>query len=79
MNIEIHLYATLARHLPPEARDKSCTLSLPQGAAVRDAIKALNVPEASVKLIFVNGVHGRRDTALADGDRLGLFPPVGGG
>lgn len=79
MNIEIHLYATLARYLPPDARDKSCSLSLPRGAAVMDVIKALGILESSVKLIFVNGVHGQRDTALADGDRVGLFPPVGGG
>ena len=39
----------------------------------------LKIPEKDAKLIFINSVRKDRDTLLQDGDRLGIFPPVGGG
>jgi molybdopterin converting factor small subunit len=39
----------------------------------------LKMPRDTVKLIFINGVRGSLSTPLHDGDRVGLFPPVGGG
>lgn len=79
INLEIHLYATLARYLPADAKNKTCGLSLAEGSTVADGIKALGLPDKSVKLIFVNGLHADRNTILKDRDRVGLFPPVGGG
>lgn len=46
---------------------------------VAELMAELHVPEHEVKLIFVNGVSVEPDRALADGDRVGLFPAVGGG
>ena len=34
---------------------------------------------SQVKLIFVNGVRGKPDYQLQEGDRLGVFPAVAGG
>ena len=79
MRIELYLYATLAKYLPPSAKNKSVVLTLPDGDTVKQALAALQVPTGKVKLIFVNGVHARLDSALSDGDRIGAFPPVGGG
>jgi len=79
MNVDIRLYATLTRFLPMGAKNKSCILDLPEPSVVGDVIKILGLPDKSVKLIFINGVHAALHTALKDGDRVGLFPPVGGG
>ncbi len=79
MTVTLHLYATLAKYLPESAQDKSVCLSLAPGQTVKDALAALQVPPEKVKLIFVNGVHARFDTELSPGDRVGAFPPVGGG
>ncbi|MFO7838451.1 MAG: MoaD/ThiS family protein [Desulfosalsimonadaceae bacterium] len=79
MKIEVHLYATLARFLPPGAAEKTCWMELSGGEGVAGIIKRLGIPANSVKLIFVNGMHAPKDAALHDGDRVGLFPPVGGG
>lgn len=49
------------------------------GGTVSDLMEHLNVPASEVKLIFVNGVIVEPTQPLADGDRVGLFPPVGGG
>ncbi len=79
MKIDVYLYATLVRHLPDGAEGRSVALEADENTHVRDVMQQLGVPEKSVKLIFVNGVHAQPETVLKDGDRVGLFPPVGGG
>ena len=79
MKIEIHLFASLAKFLPEDAKNKSCIMEFPDHSAVCDLIKELRLPEESVKLIFLNGIHADKTSKLKDGDRVGIFPPVGGG
>ena len=79
MKIEVNLYATLKKYMKNETGGKLSVIALEDGTCVKDVIQKLKVPADSVKLIFINGVHAKRDTILKDGDRLGLFPPVGGG
>lgn len=79
MTVEFHLYASLAKYLPASAKNKSVCLAMVPGQTVKDALATLRVPPDEVKLIFVNGVHARLDTTLSPGDRIGAFPPVGGG
>jgi len=79
MRIEVNLYATLKKYLKNDNGGKSSTIDVKDGLCVKDVIQRLKIPADLVKLIFINGVHGKVDTILKDGDRLGLFPPVGGG
>ena len=79
MRIEIHLYASLAKYLPDGSHNKSCVAEIPDHATIGDLIDRFNLTEKSVKLIFRNGIHADRSSALSDGDRVGIFPPVGGG
>ena len=79
MKIEVNLYATLKKYMKNETGGKPLVLEISEDTSVKDMIQKLKVPADSVKLIFINGVHAKRDTILKDGDRLGLFPPVGGG
>jgi molybdopterin converting factor small subunit len=46
---------------------------------VKHLLEKLGVPEDDVRLIFINGIKGNLTSILTDGDRLGIFPPVGGG
>ena len=39
----------------------------------------LAIPAGEVKIAMVNGVSAELTQVLAAGDRVGLFPPVGGG
>jgi sulfur carrier protein ThiS len=73
--IDLRLFATLAQYLPAE----SGKYAIPEDATVLDVIRSLGIPETEVKLAFVNSVQVPVDTVLNGGDRLGLFPPVGGG
>ena len=79
MKIEVNLYATLTQYLPNPSKQRSVTLHFKEGARVCDVLSALQIPEESVKLIFINGVHGHPQDGLKEGDRLGLFPAIGGG
>jgi sulfur-carrier protein len=73
--ISIRLFATLNRYTP----DTADSYPVRPGTTVRDLIDQLGVPETEVKLIFVNGVKGDLASALNGGERVGIFPPVGGG
>ena len=75
LKIELKLFVTLAAFAPENADN----FTVQEGTTVDMLIRELKIPENTVKLIFVNGK--KQDTAyvLTPGDRVGLFPPVGGG
>lgn len=75
MGIEIKLFATLAHFLPENGDD----YPLAAGETVGSLIEKLGVPEDDVSLMFVNSLKVDRDHILQDKDRVGIFPPVGGG
>jgi molybdopterin converting factor small subunit len=78
MRLEVRLYATL-RQAAPDAPAGVLPVEMPDGAAVADVLAAVKIDPAKVHLIMVNGVAADLGRVLSDGDRLGLFPPVGGG
>ena len=73
--IDLKLFATLASQLPPNASDFPIT----DGITIAQLIGHLNISAQDAKLIFVNGVKTELDTTLHGGERVGIFPPVGGG
>ena len=73
--ISIKLFATLSRYTPASA-DKYPVLT---GTTVRNLLKELGVPENDAKLIFINGIKRDLPFSLHGGERVGIFPPVGGG
>lgn len=75
IHIQIKLYATLAKYLPPDSDNYKVTASMTAG----DLITHLNLPMDQTKLIFINACKRSGNTILHDGDRIGIFPPVGGG
>lgn len=74
MLLEVKCYATLARFQPRESE-----FLLGPHPTLRDLIAFLGVPESELKIAFVNGVHAGLEHELHEGDRVGLFPAVGGG
>lgn len=80
MKVDVKLYASLARYLPDNSRRHAPrTLEIEKETTIIQLLKHLKVPLKSVKLIFLNGIHATGDEMLNEGDRLGVFPPVGGG
>ncbi|MCJ8501760.1 MoaD/ThiS family protein [Desulfatitalea alkaliphila] len=73
--IDLRLFATLAKYRPQqEARQP-----IRRGMTVAQLMQALDIPASEVKLIFIDGVRAESDSPLQGGERVGLFPPVGGG
>lgn len=73
--IDLRLFATLAKYMPPDADH----YTVRSGMTVSDLLERLEVPAAEVKLIFINGTKGHLSSGLRGGERVGIFPPVGGG
>jgi molybdopterin converting factor small subunit len=75
MKIQVKCFATLAKFQPEDSE----AFDVPDGAAVDDVVEALGVPRDELNIAFVNSARVSLDHELQDGDRLGLFPLVGGG
>lgn len=75
MPIELKCYATLAPMMP----DNAGAFPITPGETVLELATRLQIPHGEIKIVFVNGLAAELDRPLADGDRVGIFPPVGGG
>lgn len=74
MDIEIKCFATLSRFTPAGGR-----MQIDDGTTVSGVMQSLGIAPDDVKIVFINGIHAAPETPLNPGDRLGLFPAVGGG
>lgn len=74
-HIDLRLFATL-HHLTPE---NAATFTIRPGMTIGELIRNLDIPESEVKVVFVNSRRREFDFTLNPGDRVGIFPPVGGG
>lgn len=84
MNVELKLFASLSKYLPPSAHRTNCVaVMVDQGASVRDLIERFHLPPELCTLVLLNGTFvptqewaGR---ILVEGDVLAIWPPVAGG
>jgi molybdopterin converting factor small subunit len=79
VKVGLRLQAILRRYRPAGFTGDVIEMDLANGATVRDAVEALSVPVNLVQAVFINEEQGALDTALAEGDRVRVFPPVVGG
>ncbi|WP_291327411.1 MoaD/ThiS family protein [Desulfovibrio sp. UCD-KL4C] len=75
MNITLLCYATFAAKRP----ESSDNFPITAGETVRDVLRRVGIPLDEVKIVFVNGRSSDLEVQLAGGDRVGVFPAVGGG
>jgi sulfur carrier protein ThiS len=84
MRITLKLFASLAAHLPAEARaSHALALDVGAGTTVMEVIRRQGVPEALCAIVLVDGhwvARPDRETrALAEGQVLAVWPPIAGG
>ncbi|OFW61097.1 MAG: hypothetical protein A2133_00505 [Actinobacteria bacterium RBG_16_64_13] len=75
--IDVRLYAHLSsasNRGPAEFQVEACP-----GLTVRDVATQAGIAPEAVYIVMINNDRADLDAALADGDRLGLFPAVSGG
>ena len=73
--IQLQLFASLRKFMPPVADN----YAIEAGITVGRLITQLDVPQEQIKLVFVDSVKAKMTTILNGGERVGIFPPVGGG
>lgn len=75
IKIDLKLFVTLSKYSP----ENSDCLEIHEETRVDKLISDLGIPSGLVKLIFINGKKQDHKYQLKHNDRVGLFPPVGGG
>jgi molybdopterin converting factor small subunit len=73
--IQLKLYANLRMFMPAEGE----TYPIIPGMTVQELLSRLNLPTEKAKLIFIDGTKAELSSRLEGGERVGIFPPVGGG
>lgn len=79
MRVRVKLFATLSRFSAGGLPGTPFEVELPPKACLQDLVKQLNIPPEETHIAFVNGVIQPMERILAQGDEVGIFPPIGGG
>ena len=74
-HIQIRLFASLQKFMPPSADN----YAIEEGITVGELLQQLDVPQDMVKIVFIDNIHVELTSILKGGERVGIFPPVGGG
>lgn len=75
MKITLLCYATFAENSPED----SDNYPINEGDTVSDVLERVCIPIDEVKIVFINGRSSEFNAVLSNGDRVGVFPAVGGG
>jgi Mut7-C ubiquitin len=79
VRVEVHLFATLERFLPPGSRRGVAILDVPEGSTASDVTARLGIPPGFDSVLLVNGREAAPNGRLAQGDVLDIYPPLAGG
>jgi sulfur carrier protein ThiS len=78
MVVEVRLYATLRRYTTASPNGV-INMEVVEGSSVLDLVEQLGIDPAEIHLTMINGIGCELEQTVKSGDRIGLFPPVGGG
>ncbi len=73
--IQLKLFATLSVLSPENTED----VPINPGITIEGLLEQVKIPKDKARLIFINGVKSDLGSQLKGGERIGIFPPVGGG
>ncbi len=79
MDIEIRLFANLAKFLPPGSVNKRAKISVEDDITVEELMKKLGIPFNINNIIMINGFHKDIKEKINNGDIVSIIPPVSGG
>ena len=74
--VRVNLYATLRAYAGGAA---SVVVDIEPGQTVEQVLSQLGVPTDQTQILFVNNRAATLDQPLDGGERLGVFPAIGGG
>ena len=76
MVIEVRFFAALRRYTPADPSG-IVSVDVSDGLSVEELFHQMEIEPTHVQNILLNGKECSLSAILADGDRLGLFPPNG--
>jgi len=80
MKVFVKLYATLRRFAPPDNELGEFFEVEFNGATISDLAEQLGFTQELARIVFVNDNQtSDLSSTLTNGDRVVMFPPVGGG
>jgi molybdopterin synthase sulfur carrier subunit len=83
MQVQLELYASLMKHLPPQAERHRVAAEVTPGTTAHGLLDRYHVPFEHAHLVLRNGVflhqREREETPLEEGDVIAVWPPVAGG
>ena len=74
--VKLNLYAALRSYV---GGSPSVEVDVEPGETVEQVLTRLGVPAERTRIIFVNSRAALLSQPLQDGDRVGVFPALGGG
>ncbi|MFO7599478.1 MAG: MoaD/ThiS family protein [Candidatus Desulfacyla sp.] len=77
--VKVFLSSTLRQHIPGYDPSEGALFSVDRKTTISDLCNLMKIPQNKIKIIMVNGRNASFDFELWGGERVGLFPPVGGG
>lgn len=81
MELDIELFAGLRCENPalPGCGKKTFRLEAPEGLTIRQLRTMLAIDPALPLIVMVNNHYEMENFVLHDGNRVAIFPPLGGG
>jgi len=79
MALRVFLSSTLRQYVSGYNPSEGAEFSLNRKTTVSELCKLMDIPEEKIKIVMVNGKSESFDYELQGDERVGLFPPVGGG
>ncbi|MDA8335899.1 MAG: MoaD/ThiS family protein [Peptococcaceae bacterium] len=79
MPVEVRVFCGLESCIPGARSGEPMWVDIKAGESGRALLARLNIPEEKAFSFLVNGVRRDLTVGLADGDRVAVFPAVGGG
>lgn len=79
MSVHINLSTTLRNCVPDYRPTEGLQMDLAGPVNAGELAQKIGLPLSEIKIIMINGRRSEPETMIADGDRIGYFPAVGGG
>lgn len=79
MPVEVRVFCGLESFIPGTRFGQVIPVEINAGYTGRLLVEKLHIPEEEVFSFLVNGLRKDLDVVLAEGDRVSIFPAVGGG
>ena len=79
MRVQVKLFATLRKYMPPGSAGDTLTVDVADDATVADLVARLGIPLEHARMAVAAGEQLDLAAPLPAGVEINLFPPLAGG